>query len=92
MANLLGLRLWMNCLGLVLSGAGTILLAYIVFSFKNIMAKEEQAYCIENETVSINYISKFMAYSIKTSNLNKLSIALIAFGVILQIFSLIVEP
>ena len=92
MVNLLGLRFWMNCLGLVLSGNGTLLLAYIVFSFKNTMAKEEQAYCIEKETVTIKYISKFMAHSIKTSDLNKLSIVLIIFGAILQILSLIEEP
>jgi hypothetical protein len=79
------LKFEMNLIGLLSTGAGTLLLAWIVFSFKDINKKGEH---VNAETWE--FLDLFTDYIGRNSWKNKVSIALILLGWFFQLTALFI--
>jgi len=86
--NLQFIRFWVNFIGLALNGAGTLLLAYIVFTSNWSKEDKEMAKTVHDATWAADF--KIVAHEIGTSDKNKWSIILIFLGVLLQMSAILI--
>jgi hypothetical protein len=84
---MIDLAFWMNVLGLALNGAGTLLLAYVVFSFEG-LSKDAASDAVAKKNAPLLFIASSSVHAIKTADKSKWAMAFILFGVSLQIIAL----
>jgi hypothetical protein len=89
MYNLESIKFWMNFIGLALNGAGTFLLAYIVFS-SNKWSKKDRDVAKNKHDVTCIALVESKAHDIETSDKNKWAMFLIFVGVLLQMSAMLI--
>jgi hypothetical protein len=88
MYNLESIKFWMNFIGLALNGAGTLLLAHIVFSSNEVSRKDKEG--AKNQHVTVKAIAESVSHGINTSGKNKWAMILIFIGVLLQMSAMLI--